>query len=198
MSLDRDLLNRLLAPLRTRISGVVVRAIVKLVDDSKKMQALQLSVLAAETREGVERFQNYGVTSVPFGDAEALVLCVGGRREHAIVVAVDDRRYRLKDLAAGETALYTRFGSKVLLKANGDVEVTPKSGQDIKLAAGSKKVARLGDTTKNGSLSGTVMVAGAPVSVLFTYTGPDGIPGSPNASATLKGEIDSGAEHVKA
>jgi phage gp45-like len=55
--------------------------------------------------------------------AEAVVLFVGGRREHGLVVAVDDRRYRLKGLEKGEVALYNKAGGKVVLKADGSIEV---------------------------------------------------------------------------
>lgn len=121
-------LQKVLRPLQVRVANMVARAVVNLVDDSTTLQALQLGVLTEETREGVERVQNYGFTSVPLAGAEAVVLFVGGRREHGLAVAVDDRRHRLTGLAAGEVAVYSESGASVVLKANGDVEVTPASG----------------------------------------------------------------------
>lgn len=111
-----DVINRMLAPLRTRVANLVARAVVKLVDDAVRMQKLQLQVLADETRDGCERVQQYGFTSVPLEGAEAVVLFVGGRRDHGLVVAVDDRRHRKKDMAPGEVALYTDEGAAVYLK----------------------------------------------------------------------------------
>jgi phage gp45-like len=73
-------MNHLVKPLATRIANMVARALVKNVDDSLKVQILQLGVLADETREGVERIQNYGFTSVPLEGAEAVALFVGGRQ----------------------------------------------------------------------------------------------------------------------
>lgn len=116
-------INRLLAPVRTRIANMVARAVVRLVNDGGGVQVLQLSVLDGETREAIERFQNYGFTSVPLPGAEAAVLFVGGRRDHGLVVAVDDRRYRLKGLAEGEVAIYTDEGDYVHIKRGGTIEV---------------------------------------------------------------------------
>jgi phage baseplate assembly protein V len=146
-----DAVNRLLAPLRTRIANMVARAVVALVDDAGKLQVLQLGVLADETRDGCERFQEYGFTSVPLPGAEAVVLFVGGRRDHPLVVAVDDRRHRKTGLEPGESALYNHAGAYVLCKADGSVEVhAPGSvsvnGQTVVLNGGQLPVARVGDT----------------------------------------------------
>lgn len=110
-------LQRLLGPLRTRVANLVARAAVSLADDSAKLQLVQLAVLDGETRDGCERFQEYGFTSVPEEGAEAVVLFPGGRRDHGLVVAVDDRRHRPTGLAAGEVAVYNRHGLILLLKS---------------------------------------------------------------------------------
>jgi phage baseplate assembly protein V len=113
-----DVFTRLAKPLKDRIANMVARAVVQLVSDAGKLQVVQLGVLADETREKVERFQEYGFTSVPLAGAEAVVLFVGGRRDHGLVIAVDDRRYRKKDLQPGEVALYNQAGPFVLLKSD--------------------------------------------------------------------------------
>jgi phage baseplate assembly protein V len=107
---------------------------VRLVADSGGLQVLQLGVLDGETRDGVERVQQYGFTSVPLSGAEAVVLFVGGRRDHGLVVAVDDRRYRLRDLAPGEVALYASAGQRMHLKADGSIDVGGGTMQPAALA----------------------------------------------------------------
>lgn len=140
-------INAMVAPLRNRIANMVSRAVVQLVDDSMKMQLLQLSILSDETREKCERVQNYGVSSHPVPGAEAVVLFVGGRRDHGLVVAVDDRRHRIKDLAEGEAALYNGVtGAYILMKADGTIEVQAQAGQSIVLNGGVLNVARVTDT----------------------------------------------------
>lgn len=120
---------RLVRPLQVRIANTITRGVVKTVDDSKKAQILQVDLLDSEPRDDVERLQNYGFTSHPEDGAEVVAACVGGRRDHAVVIAVDDRRYRIGNLEKGEVLVYSKTGSKVLLKANGDIEVTPSSGK---------------------------------------------------------------------
>lgn len=139
-------LDRLLRPLKTRIANLVSRAVVQLVDDSQRMQLLQLGVLDDESREDVERFQNYGFTSVPRDGAEAVVLFVGGKREHGLAIAVDDRRYRITNLNPGEVAVYSDAGSSVVFKASGNIEITAAGAANVVLNGGVLNVARDGDT----------------------------------------------------
>jgi phage gp45-like len=138
--------ERMLRPVSVRVANLVARAVVKLVDDSTKVQLLQLGVLSDETRDGIERFQNYGFTSVPVDGSEAVVLFVGGRRDHGVALAVDDRRYRLRNLESGAVAVYNRAGSSIVMRDNGDVEITSASG--VVTVAGDVEVT--GDVTADG------------------------------------------------
>jgi len=99
---------------------MVSRAVISIVDDSKKMQTLQIQALAGETLGDVERIQNFGFSSVPKNGAEALVVFVSGNRDHGVVVAVDDRLYRVKDLGEGQSVMYDAAGNKFLLSNDGN------------------------------------------------------------------------------
>lgn len=111
---------------------MIGRAVLSAIDDDTKAQSLKLVTLADEAREDVERFQEYGFTSVPEADAEAVVLYVGGNRAHPLVVATEDRRYRPTGLATGEVAIYTSTdGIRFHAKANGHVLI----GTDADLLA---------------------------------------------------------------
>jgi len=118
-----DDLRRLIRPLQILLANVVSRAVVRRVDDGPKMQLLQVALLEGEVRGDLERFQGYGLTSVPKDGAEAVVVFPGGRRDHGLVVAVDDRRFRLVGLEEGEVALYTDEGDRIHMKRGGIVEV---------------------------------------------------------------------------
>lgn len=110
---------------------MVSRAVVNLVNDATKCQALQVTMMAGQTPDDVERPQTYGNTSVPHPGAEGIALAVGGSTGHTVVICVDDRRYRLTGLQAGEVALYDDLGHKVYLTRDGIV--IDGAGQDIRL-----------------------------------------------------------------
>lgn len=159
-------LSRWIAPLKNRVANMVARAVVSAVDDAKKVQVVQLDLLEGETRNEVERLQNYGFTSKPRAGAEAAVIFVGGRRDHGLAIAVDDRRYRVTNLESGEVAVYNDTGAKIVFKANGDIELTPKPGQKVKVAS---NVEITGDVNATGTITGSTDVVGGGKS-LKTHT----------------------------
>ena len=116
----QGLLNRIAG----RVRLMVGRAVLAAVDDGRKFQSLQLQLLADEVREHCERFQNYGYTSHPHPGAEAIAVAVGGSRDHVVVIAVDDRRYRLTGLAEGEVAMYSDEGDTIIFRRGRVMEVT--------------------------------------------------------------------------
>lgn len=131
MSGTLDAVTKLLRPLRWRLENMVSRAVVKLVDDAAKMQGLQVVILAGETRDFVERFQNYGFTSNPPAGSEAVLVFPGGNRSHPLAVAVDDRASRKTGLAEGEAAIYTKFGDYIHVKADGTIEVVASNAVSV-------------------------------------------------------------------
>lgn len=123
---------RMIEPLQRRVMLMISRCLVSRVEDSKKMQELQITMLDGETAI-VEHVQNYGFTANPVAGAEGISVSVGGNREHVVVIAVDDRRYRVKNLAAGEVAVYNNTGASVVLKADGSIELVPGASGTIRL-----------------------------------------------------------------
>ena len=107
-----------------RIFLSIARGTLTRVDDSPKMQVADVRLLHDEVLAGAERFQDYGFTSVPLpgdatGAAEVVAVFVSGNRSHPIIVRIDDRRYRLKDLQPGESALYDDQGQRVYISRSG-------------------------------------------------------------------------------
>jgi phage baseplate assembly protein V len=99
---------RLLEPLRHRIALMVRRAVISLVNDGNPVQTVQLKLYRDECRNGVERVQEYGTTSVPLPDCQAVAICVDGECGHGLVIAADDRRYRPMGLNPGDLMHYTK------------------------------------------------------------------------------------------
>lgn len=124
--------HKLLAPVRRRISLLVTRAVVSLVDSEQAMQMLQIKGLADELLDDAEHFEAYGYTSRPHAGAEGVALSAGGQRSHCIVVCVGDRRYRLKGLKGGEVAMYSDEGDSVHFKRGRKIAVT--GGEEVSVA----------------------------------------------------------------
>ena len=150
-------------PLVNRVANMVARAVLKLVDDSQGLQVVQVEVLNGETREGVERIQNYGFSAVPPEGAEAVLVSVGGRRDHALVIAMEHRAYRIRNQESGEVAIYDVNGSTVVLKANGDIEIT--AAGNVILNEGGTDVAKVGSSLIAGPFSGAVTSGSSTVKV---------------------------------
>jgi phage baseplate assembly protein V len=136
----------------------IARGILTAINDAPMAQEVQIQLLADEVADQIERFQEYGFTSVPFPQAEAVMVCVGGLRGHGVVIATEDRRYRLKALSPGEVAIYDDQGQAVHLKRDGIYLATTMKVQvdaqgevivnapTVSLAAtGGPAVARVGD-----------------------------------------------------
>jgi phage baseplate assembly protein V len=126
-----DQVNLLLRPLRTRVANMVARAVVQLVDDDVKLQLLQLGVLEGENIDKAEHVSLYGISSVPLVGAEAVVLFPNGDRAHPLVIAVSDRRHRPTGGDPGQVTVYNHTGAKIIMQADGDIEVQPAPGREV-------------------------------------------------------------------
>lgn len=128
-------LGKLTRPLRTRVALMVGRGVVTRSDDTFKFQEVQLQELKDEVLDHIERIQNYGITSRPLDGAEAITLSLGGDRSHTVVIAVDDRRYRVKGLENGEVCLYTDED-----QGGDDHRIHMRRGKEIHMIAGASSI----------------------------------------------------------
>jgi phage baseplate assembly protein V len=106
------------------MSGVrnAFRGVLAMVSSDSSVQFVQGEGLAGETMQDNELFQHYGYTSNPPAGTMAVVVPVGGRTSHGIVIATEHSTYRLKALRQGEVALYTDEGAKIVLKRGRIIE----------------------------------------------------------------------------
>lgn len=130
MSDQARVFQRVMGPVWRRLRLLVSRGVLALVDDSLKLQSVQVRLLGGEPA-WAERFQQYGYTSHPHSGAEAVVAAVGGARAHLVALSVDDRRYRPKGLEAGEVCLYTDEGDELRFKRGRLIAVTAGSKLEV-------------------------------------------------------------------
>lgn len=160
--MDQRTWNRLTTPLLRRIKLIATRAVIKLVDPAQMMQSLQVEALSNEVKDEVEHFEPFGLTSRALPGAEAVLLSFGGRRAHTIAVVVADRRYRKKNLAAGEVALHNYLGDYILINKDRTIELV--AATKVKVTAPEVEITattKVTITSPATEISGTLKVTGA-------------------------------------
>jgi len=135
--------------------------IAKLVDDTRQIQALQVTALDGEVRDNINRMQDYGFTSVPLDDPEVVLAAVGGNRNHLIAIRCDHGRYRKRNLAAGEVCMYNKDGDYILFKEGRIIEVV--AGNKVKVTSPEVEIVastKLTITSPTVEMSGNLTVTG--------------------------------------
>lgn len=114
---------QILKELKMKVLMMVATAVIEAVNDSTKIQQNQVSILEGEVHSGYDRVQEYGFSSVPNPGCQAVVACVGGSRDHGLVIATEDVRYRPTGLLPGESVMYNDKGSYAKFKSDGTLEI---------------------------------------------------------------------------
>jgi len=114
-----ELIDRYTEDLKGRVRLAVGRCLLTMINDAGPVQVVQCGLLADEPQDDLEHVQHYGYASHPHAGAEGVALFVGGNRDHGVVIATNDRRYRLRSLASGEVALYDDLDHVILLGRDG-------------------------------------------------------------------------------
>ncbi len=136
--------QRMARPIQNRLQLLAARAVLTLVNDKTPLQTLQIQAFADNTIDGIERIQNYGLTSHPKPGAPVIMISFGGQQQHSVAIAVDERRRRPTGLEEGEVCIYTIEDDpdagelhRVILKRGRIVEI---EGAEIRLKAGSSSM----------------------------------------------------------
>lgn len=151
--MDERSVKRLLDPVMRRIRLTCSRGRVNTITDTHKAQNLQVSLLSGETAEHVERLQNYGFSSVPVGGNDVVVLSVGGKREHLVALAVEDRNVRPQGKESGDVIVYHAEGHYIRLTADGRIIVACKN---IEFHVDEKTLINTADFELNASNSAVI------------------------------------------
>jgi phage baseplate assembly protein V len=115
---------------------MVGRGTLNLTQDGEGQQRMQVALLDGEVRDGVDRVQPYGLSSHPAPGGTAIVVCLGGNRDHPVVIAVDEPRARPTGLAAGEVVVWSARGQRILLREDEGLEITTPAGARIEITPG--------------------------------------------------------------
>jgi phage baseplate assembly protein V len=118
--MNGDMVGRAIDKAMSRVRKAF-RAVLTNIDSSTPIQLVQADGLAGEQLQDNELMQHYGVTSVPPAGAQLVVIPIGGKTAHGIIIATEHVQYRLKGLESGEVALYDDLGQVVYLTRDGIV-----------------------------------------------------------------------------
>lgn len=164
--------DRLLAAQQRRMSGIVRRAIVQLVDDSKGTQLLQVAVLGEDDpRDQVEHMQPAGYKSVPLVGSEAVILAAGVDGANSVAAVVHDKAARPKGWEPGDVGLYHLKTGGLLLRLRADGTIQIQAGRAVEIEA---NVKIKGDLSVTGNVRATGDVydrIGSMYQVRVTYNG---------------------------
>jgi len=117
------------ARIARRLAGIrqAFRGVVTLVKAAGAVQLVQGDSLAGERGQDDELFQHYGYTSNPPPGTMKIVLPIGGKTSHSIIIATEHGDYRLKNLESGEVAIYSDEGDSIVLKRGRLIEATTQT-----------------------------------------------------------------------
>lgn len=134
--------------IRRRLAGMrlAFRGVVTLVKAAGAVQLIDGDGVDGEKLRGMEYFQHFGSISNPPAGSMYIVLPIGGKTAHGIVIATEHGEYRLKNLASGEKAIYNQWGDYVLLRADRRMQLVSSVAVDI--------------TTPEVNMSGNLNVVG--------------------------------------
>ncbi|CAJ2713658.1 phage baseplate assembly protein V [Burkholderia pseudomallei] len=110
-----------------RVLLSLARALVTTVNDSGGVQMMQVKLNALETRDNTPRVAEFGLTSNPPVNSDAFVVFLGGDRSNGVVLGTVHQPSRPKNLAPGETMIYSQDGKSIYLTASGGIVVNAKN-----------------------------------------------------------------------
>ena len=114
-----------------RVQMAIGKALLNAVVDTGDIQLVKIEGQYGEVVDGVERIQNYGMSSNPPPDSGAVAVSIQGCRDHQVVIACDSGAHRVTSLPTGEVVIYSMYGQQILLKTDGSISITATAGVDV-------------------------------------------------------------------
>lgn len=107
-------IRRALSGMRLAFRGLLTR-----INTGSGVILVQADGVAGEQLQDAEYFQHFGFTSAPPAGSMVVVLPMGGKTSHGVVIATEHVLFRKKNLLPGEVAIYDSLGQCVYLTQAG-------------------------------------------------------------------------------
>jgi len=120
-------LEKLLKPIRSRISNLIQRGMMHKLSES----GVQVSLGEGDTQENIRYLQHYGFASHPPKNSETLLLFPSGERSTGFALSSNSPKGCPVQLDEGESAQYNEEGSSITLKNGGKLEIRNKENELI-------------------------------------------------------------------
>ncbi len=111
-------IRRALGGIRQAFRGKTART-----DSVGGVQRIQIEGLDGETVQDLEHAEQFGFTAHPPAGSDCVVVPLGGKTSHGIIVTTTNGAYRVSGLAEGETAVYNADGAKITLKRGRIIDI---------------------------------------------------------------------------
>ena len=149
-------MEHIIKKIANRLSQIVGRCTVQIVDETSGRQRVQLAGYQGEVLDQVEVIGLYGFTSSPLPGAIAGLICGGGSRDTGIVIGHDDARYRPVNMAPGEVCMYNYIGNTFLIfQEDGSIVLSTDATAGVTINAPNGPVTISGNLQVNGNITVT-------------------------------------------
>ena len=127
--------------IRTKISLMIGRAVLRAVSSTGNIQRVQVQSLDGETISDVERLQEYGLETVPkpSNTSEAIIIFPDGSRDRGMVLCIGDSAQRPSGLNPGDVCLYDCNGNSIKLTSSG-IKMEDCNGNTIEMTGTQVKI----------------------------------------------------------
>jgi phage gp45-like len=122
-----ETIKKIVAPLSRKISLMMSRCVINIVDDSSPTQNAQIECFQDEVFDDAEVWQHFGFSSNPPRGTEGVALFPGGERQSPLIIATENKDKRPLNLEEGESCVYSSCGDSFALKVENKAELQTKS-----------------------------------------------------------------------
>lgn len=112
-----------------KVQALTARGFLTTSNGAKQLRELQMTLQSGEVLPNMEHAEPYGFTSEPIvsPQTDAFAIFFDGNRDNGVVLSFADRQFRIKNMKAGEVAIYDDQGQKVYFKRDEILIETPKN-----------------------------------------------------------------------